>query len=289
MYRETIGKEPLTPEEAAREYNVSVEAVLEAIDYCVKNKDLRDAERRRKMLRSERPAATNGLMLPQPHEKWSCPVSKEIYVMPLWRFKVGDFATSVEANLGLKPKIVTADGIEERPASIGWFQRWRARWQVRSIRRAVERVNTGRLDWNDAGPVVYSQQTIGMEALRAYARWLDCRDQLGRFDPAPSGNYYQHPVWQTPLVQLTCPHLVGHDCYNGYYLASDFDRIIQVEPYRVFGAWPATRSVGSSVRLLRELGLLQEHLAVDDDYEFPQHDLLLPVKRAFFSCGKLRG
>jgi hypothetical protein len=47
LYRETIGKEPLTPEEVAREYNVPVGAVLEAIDYCVRNKALLDAERAR--------------------------------------------------------------------------------------------------------------------------------------------------------------------------------------------------------------------------------------------------
>ncbi|HLN33047.1 MAG TPA: hypothetical protein VK395_35280 [Gemmataceae bacterium] len=47
LYRETVGREPLTPEEVAREYNVPVEAVREAIDYCVKNKDFLDAERAR--------------------------------------------------------------------------------------------------------------------------------------------------------------------------------------------------------------------------------------------------
>jgi hypothetical protein len=47
LYRETVGPEPLGPEEVAREYNVPLEAVLEAIDYCVKNKDLLDAERMR--------------------------------------------------------------------------------------------------------------------------------------------------------------------------------------------------------------------------------------------------
>ena len=47
LYRETVGADPLTPEEVAREYSVLVEAVLEAIDYCVKNKDLLDAERAR--------------------------------------------------------------------------------------------------------------------------------------------------------------------------------------------------------------------------------------------------
>jgi hypothetical protein len=47
LYRETVGGEPLTPEEVAKEYNVPVDAVLGAIDYCVKNKDLLDAERAR--------------------------------------------------------------------------------------------------------------------------------------------------------------------------------------------------------------------------------------------------
>jgi hypothetical protein len=45
LYRETLGPEPLTPEQVAKEYNVPVEAVLEAIHYCVNNQDLLDAER----------------------------------------------------------------------------------------------------------------------------------------------------------------------------------------------------------------------------------------------------
>jgi hypothetical protein len=49
LYRETVGREPLAPSEVAREYNIPVEAVLEAIDYCVKNKDLLDAERAREV------------------------------------------------------------------------------------------------------------------------------------------------------------------------------------------------------------------------------------------------
>jgi len=45
LYRETVGLEPLTPEQVAQEYNVPVEAVHEAIDYCTRNKELLDAER----------------------------------------------------------------------------------------------------------------------------------------------------------------------------------------------------------------------------------------------------
>jgi hypothetical protein len=47
LYRETVGPEPLTPEQVAREFNIPVEAVLEAIRYCEEHKDLLDAERAR--------------------------------------------------------------------------------------------------------------------------------------------------------------------------------------------------------------------------------------------------
>jgi len=47
LYRETVGSEPLSPKEVAREYNLPVEAVLEAIHYCVANKTLLDSERAR--------------------------------------------------------------------------------------------------------------------------------------------------------------------------------------------------------------------------------------------------
>ena len=45
IYSETVGLEPLTPEQVAAEYNIPVEAVHEAIDYCVRTKELLDAER----------------------------------------------------------------------------------------------------------------------------------------------------------------------------------------------------------------------------------------------------
>jgi hypothetical protein len=45
LYRETVGREPLTPKEVAEEYQLPVEAVQEAIDYCVKNSEVLDADR----------------------------------------------------------------------------------------------------------------------------------------------------------------------------------------------------------------------------------------------------
>ena len=47
LYRETLGPEPLIPEQVAREYDLPVEAVLEAIHYCENNRELLDAERTR--------------------------------------------------------------------------------------------------------------------------------------------------------------------------------------------------------------------------------------------------
>jgi len=40
LYRETIGREPWTPEQVAEDYEVPLEAVLEAIDYCQQNPDV---------------------------------------------------------------------------------------------------------------------------------------------------------------------------------------------------------------------------------------------------------
>jgi hypothetical protein len=53
LYRETVGAEPLTPDAVAREYGLPVEAVVEAVDYCVRNQPLLDAERAREAARIE--------------------------------------------------------------------------------------------------------------------------------------------------------------------------------------------------------------------------------------------
>src|SRR5262249_3739167 len=45
LYRETVGCEPLTPEEVAYEFDVPLEAVLEGIDYCFNIEELLRQER----------------------------------------------------------------------------------------------------------------------------------------------------------------------------------------------------------------------------------------------------
>ena len=51
LYRETVGPEPLTPEEVAKEYHLPVEAVKEAIEYSVHNQSLLNQERDREEAR----------------------------------------------------------------------------------------------------------------------------------------------------------------------------------------------------------------------------------------------
>ena len=45
LYRQTVGVDPRTPEEVARDFEVPVEAVLEAIHYCTHNEELLRKER----------------------------------------------------------------------------------------------------------------------------------------------------------------------------------------------------------------------------------------------------
>jgi hypothetical protein len=51
IYRMTVGPEPRTPEEVAEDYRVPVEAVREAIHYCVNNEELLREERDRETAR----------------------------------------------------------------------------------------------------------------------------------------------------------------------------------------------------------------------------------------------
>ncbi len=205
----------------------------------------------------------------------------DVYVMPLWRFKVGDFRSPIEVATGIRPKVATAGGIEERPAHVGWLRRWRARRQVAAIRKAVEAANGVRVQWSDEGEVVYAEQSKGFEPLRAYAKWLDCRSEFPTFVPPPEGDYYKHPVMVAEVGQPSCPHLVEHNCYSGYYLPCEFERLVEVEPYLIFGQWPASRSVGSAPRLLRELESVQAELRVQAGYEYPAGDPLGAVKAAY--------
>ncbi|MCI0640371.1 MAG: hypothetical protein L0Y72_22550 [Gemmataceae bacterium] len=49
LYRHTVGLEPRTPEQVAKDFDLPLETVLEAIRYCVENEDLLRQERDREL------------------------------------------------------------------------------------------------------------------------------------------------------------------------------------------------------------------------------------------------
>lgn len=51
IYRETVGEDPRTPEEVARDFELPLEAVLEAIHYCTHNAELLQKEREEELAR----------------------------------------------------------------------------------------------------------------------------------------------------------------------------------------------------------------------------------------------
>lgn len=213
-------------------------------------------------------------------------MSLDLYVMPLWRFKAGDFRSPIEVQLGIRPRIATADGMDSVPRPPSWIARWRAKREVAKLKRLVSRANSVPIDWKDEGDVVHSGQTYGMTPLKAYARWLDCREQLPTFDPPSDHDYDKHPVFSIEMEGTSFPHLLYHDCYNGYYLPVVFSSVVEAEPYLVYGHWPATRSVGSSPRLRRELDRIQEELCVPDEYDYPKDDPLIAVRAAYKTIRK---
>jgi hypothetical protein len=209
----------------------------------------------------------------------------DVYVMPLWRFKTGRFVSPAEAHFGAKAKtLAVGTDVEVRTRvdqpSVSWLTKLRAKRDVRRIQKAVSRANRLRIHWRDEGDVIYSQQSPGIEPLRAFAKWLDYRDQMHKFLPPPESNYYKHPVWELEGGRsLSCPQLVGHGCFNGYFLPADFTKVVEVEPYQVH-SWEFSRSVGSAVQLRQELGTLIKTLDVPDDYCWSAEDMLAPVKVA---------
>ncbi len=187
----------------------------------------------------------------------------DLFVMPLWRFKAGYFESPLETKLGLKPTIVSLNGMYTLPYRWRWFTAYSARREVRSIKKEVAAQTGVPIDWKDDGPVVYSERPGGFEDLRAYAKWLDYRDRIPDFTAPEDRDFYKHAVWTlNDNIQLSCPQLVNHNCYSGYFLPCDFQQTVEVEPFEIFGS-PFKRSVGSSLRLREELKLINQHLKLN--------------------------
>lgn len=64
LYRETVGVEPRMPEEVADDFDVPLQAVLEAIDYCTKNEEFLRQERKEELARIRKHEKKHPPLLP---------------------------------------------------------------------------------------------------------------------------------------------------------------------------------------------------------------------------------
>jgi hypothetical protein len=196
----------------------------------------------------------------------------DVYVMPLWRFKAGDFSTAVE-RLGGVTLLAPQTGIvpRKRPSLRGWLAQRRAKREVRAICREVETVNQRPVHWNDEGDVVYTSQFHASESIQSFLWWLDRRDVLEFRDQLRNpddGSYWKIAADRN----ASYPHLARNGYYNGYFLPVDFERPLNVEPYKIFGQLPAARAVCSTPRALVELERISKEVDLPRNYQFDRQD-----------------
>ena len=67
------------------------------------------------------------------------------------------------------------------------------------------------------------------------------------------------------------------------------DKTGPVEPFSILGNWAASRVVGSSPRLLRELEFVGGSLKVGEGYNYPADDPLVTVKAAYLQLQEVAG
>ncbi len=210
----------------------------------------------------------------------------DVYVMPIWRFKARDFTPPVQRLLGSDVPSYTVSPSRivgsDRKAARGAIVRWRARRSVAQLRRAIKRQLGRPVLWNNDGDVAYGEQASDFAPLRAFAAWLDHRDQLPRFEPPSTGNYYEHPARLAgPTRPLTYPQVLNHDCFAGYFLPVDFEPIVHVESYTIAGTWTFHRAVGSSPRLMAELTAMGGEIDVVERDGLADADAIRQVRRQF--------
>ncbi|MDQ3621814.1 MAG: hypothetical protein M3463_04895 [Verrucomicrobiota bacterium] len=202
----------------------------------------------------------------------------DVYVMPLWRFKAGDFTSPVEEALGIKPIVISLAAPLPPPpppwhlrlfAKLGIIQiispepeptpeerRATALQEEDQLKKELTKLTGTIIEWADTGSVQYSQQYHHPVTLRAFAAWCDHRDELPEFVRAPEGNYYNHPVWKIAKP----PHrrfatLIQHSLNTGYFIPVPFEGRHLVEPFTAFGR-QFHHQVASTQTIMRELAEL---------------------------------
>lgn len=196
----------------------------------------------------------------------------DAYIMPLWRFKAGDFTSPIEETLGVKPNVVSL--ADPAPSSPPWYlrllakagiielapprpsreeRRTAAMREVAALKVQLTEMTGAPIDWPDEGGVHYNKQFHEPVTMRAFAAWHDHRDELPEFTNPPDENYYNHPVWKlSKPAKRRFPTLVEHSLHTGYLLPLPFEGVYRVEPFKIRNHWEFFHFVASSEAILRE-------------------------------------
>lgn len=211
----------------------------------------------------------------------------DAHVMPLWRFKVGDFSSPIEAALGMKPDLIFLANLSNR--SLPWHQRFlsklglapsgsaaakkRARdvaaKDVENLKAEIAELTGTPVHWMDEGCVQYSKQFHEPVVMRAFATWLEHRGDVQEFGKPPEDNYYKHPAWALPKPeQRRFPILEDHCLHTGYLIPVPFEGVHKVEPFMIHNHWKFHHSVASSHSMLSEV---TDFLALLSEFETSRH------------------
>jgi hypothetical protein len=219
----------------------------------------------------------------------------DVYVMPLWRFKAGDFISPIEVTLGVKPTTI-APGYGPKERLAPWYLRLLARLgiieilpvsdepspeerraiavqQVQSLKTRLTEITGTPVDWPDDGKVCYSEQFHNSSILKAFAAWCDHREELPEFLATSERHYYSHPVWGLPEPSVRrFPTISQHSLFAGYLVPVEFAGIHLVEPFRSWGDREFFRDVASSQIMLKETDELLRFMETLSPPQEDEHD-----------------
>jgi len=216
----------------------------------------------------------------------------DAYVMPLWRFKSGDFTSPIENALGIQPMIVAP---RQRPPNAPWYLRVleklgviefvppppepsseeiraKAIEEVEDLKRALATAVGQPIEWRDEGDIHYNKQFYDPSVLRAFATWHDHQIELPTFQAPPNLEYHVHSVHRLPKPQNPrFPILSTHSLHTGCFVPVDFPGVHYVEPFKSWGDREFFHDVASTHAVLAELDDFLSFLATVPEKKEEEH------------------
>lgn len=197
----------------------------------------------------------------------------DVYVMPMWRFRSGDFESSL-AIFARKQGIsfsVIRSGLSVSPRRL--LRRFFAQRYVRKLQTTLSKSIGKSVSWEDEGETLYNHQFHSFYQLLAYTKWLDLKDEIPEFELSERGSADAHPTWKFNRPHWTYPLINALDCYSGIIVPSDFPNPVHI-PEKLWDGTIGTRKIFSSHALLCEINVLNLHLNVPEGWDHknsPKH------------------